>query len=459
MAISLFNVIAFLFLGIFSYSAPIPSGVPTWASAFRVTPIAALFLLALLSLCLIQLFLYLKKGISSQAFMFSSFFSIIALGFILAFLCHFFLYSNISVSVHYMLLNFKMLFLRQSSLIPDLSANIPTFGLREFLLNLSYNPILFMVSIVLNLLLVLGYYFKFVRITKSQLVLCLLLTALTFINIAMGTRYSLRDILWKEVLLNLLSLIYFSILITRTTRYRQTLAAVGSSLLMILFFVNCIHVHDMPQRIDANYNHYGWNEIKWFSSHYPGNQTQYRDIMSKKYNNTNAWVAKTMAVDYKKIRKTVGFVFKNQNITHRNIGIVYEGFPTWTTDLEYKIIEAPSAIKGAILVDNASIRLQNDTFFKEEYVRNKSEHLDKFKKTSPVGKLSILTRRDLRIFLFVHSEDVSYLLSKEIVPTPYKILLQKTGHSIELQGLEIKNYCEIPLYTINRKFFFVIQKV
>jgi len=458
LVVSFFSVLSFLLLGIFSYSTHIPRGIPTWASAFCITPMAAAFFLAFVSLFLVQLFLYRTKRTSSQVFMFSSFFSIIALGFILSFLFHFFLYSNVAVSLKYMLLDFKMLFLRQCPYIPDLSLNIPKFGLKRILLELRFNPILFTVSILLNLLLVIGFYFQFVRITKGQLILCLLITVLAFVNIVVGTRYQLRDILWKEVLLNLLNLIYFTILVTRSTRYRSTLVKVGCSLLIILFFVNCIHAYNMPERIDANYNQYGWKEDKWFSSAYIGNQQKYRNIMLKKYNNTTAWVAKSVAVDHKRIRRTVDFVFKNQTITHRNIGIVFEGFPPWTADLDYKIKDAPSAIKGAILVDNASIELERGTFFKKEYVSVHSSYLDKLKKFSPRGRLSVLTRRDLQIFLFVHADDVSRLLSNEIVQTPHKIILQKNEHSLELQGLQIKNYCEIPLNRITQKFFFVIQK-
>ncbi|MBA7699482.1 hypothetical protein ES703_108179 [subsurface metagenome] len=235
LAVSFFNVTAFLILGIASYSAPWPRGVPTWASAFRVTPIATLFFLVLLSLSLCQLLLYLINKVSSDIFRFSSFLSITAAGFILSFTFCFFLYSDAAVSLHYMLLNFKIMFLRVPKLlkIPEPSVYAP-----NLLLHLRYNPTLFIVNIALNLLLVFGYLRKFVRITKGQLVLCLLVTALAFVNIAVVTRPIFRDTLWKEVLLNFLNLFYFAILVSRATRYRPLLARVGGGLLIVLFFVN-----------------------------------------------------------------------------------------------------------------------------------------------------------------------------------------------------------------------------
>lgn len=456
LAVSLFNVIAFLILGIASYSTPWPRNIPSWASAFRITPIAVLFFLVLLSLFLCQLFLYLANRVSCDTFRFSCFFSIIAAGFILSFALYFLLYSDAGISLNYALLNFKIVFFRVPKLlkIPE-----PSTYASNFLLYLYHNPVLFIVNIALNLFLVFGYRFGFVRITKGQLVLCLLVSVLAFVNIVVVTRPSLRDTIWKEVLLNFLNLFYFAILVSRATRYRLILARVGGGLLTVLFFANCIHAHNIPNRLDAEINYYRWQEDKWFSRIYAGNQRKYEEIMLKKYNRTTAWVAKNKAVDHRRIRRTVDFVFKNQTITHRNIGIVFEGFSTWSADLDYRIVEAPAVLRGAILVDNASVRLKRKTFFKKEHVRKESWYPYKFKRPSSSGLMSVLTRPDLKIFLFVYADDISRLVSEEIAQTPYKIVVRSNEQSIELQGLEIKNYCEISLATITNKFFFVICKI
>jgi len=458
LAVSLFNVVAFLILGIASYSTPWPHNIPSWASDFRITPIAVLFFLVLLSLFLCQLFLYAAKKVSSDTFRFSCFFSIIAAGFILSFALYFLLYSDAGVSLDYALLNFKIAFFRVPA--PELLQDPARLAYASnFLLYLYHNPVLFIVNIALNVLLVLGYRFGFVRITKGQLVLCLLVTVIAFVNIAAATRPILRDTLWKEVLLNFLNLFYFAILISRAVRYRPILARVGGGLLVVLFLVNCIHAHNVPNRLDAEVNYYGWEQDKWFSRVYAGNQRKYEEIMLKKYNRTTAWVARNKAVDHRRIRRIVDFVFKNQVITHRNIGIVFEGFNTWSEDSDYKIVDAPAALRGAILVDNASVELKRKTFFKEEHARKKSWYPYKFKRPSSSGRMSVLTRPDLKIFLFVYADDVPRLVSEEIVQAPYKIILRNAEQSVELQGLEIKNYCEIPLDKIAQKFFFVIRRI
>jgi hypothetical protein len=456
LAVSLFNVVAFVLLCIFSYSTPIPQGVPTWAAAFRVTPIAALFFLALLSLFLCQLYLQLINKVSSDVFKFSSFFGVIGAGFILSFALFFLFYSDAALSLQYILLNFKIVFLR----VPEPQFGVsPSLYIPHFLLHVCYNPTLFIVHIALISLLVFGHLRGFVRITKYQAALCLVVTCLAFVSVAVVTRVILRDMLWKEVLLNFLNLFYFAILVNRADRNQLTLSRVGGSLLILLLLVNLSHTYDMPKRIDAHYTQYGWRADRFFGTTYEGNQLKYSRIMREKYNNTTAWVAETQAVDHRQIRRTVDFVFKNQAVTHRNIGIVFEGFSAWGTDLDYKITEVPPALRAAILVDNASVELKNKTFFKEEYVREQSEYMDKFKKPSSSGLMSVLTRPDLKIFLFVEATGISNLVSKEIVQTPYKIVLRNPEQSVELYGLEIKNYCEIPLDKISRKFFFVIWRM
>ncbi len=451
LAVSLANIIAFIILAAASLSVSVPQGIPTWSAGFGITPMTVIFFLAFLLLLLSQIILSVRKKTSTPIFRFSGFFSFIAAGFLLTFALHFLLYSDAGLSLQYMLLDFKMVFLRDSKFFQPKTLHA---CFSNFLLYVSYNPVLFIVIVALNLFLVIGRRFGFVKITKGRAALCLLITSLAFINIFIATRFILRDILWKEVLLDFLILLYFTFLISRTARYRLLLVG----LLVALLLANCAHAFNTHTRIDANYNHYGWRQDKWLTEGFGGNHRLYRRLMLEKYNNITAQVAMVNAPDYRHIRKMAAFVFKNQTITLRNIGIVFPGFPAWSSDLGYRLIEVPNALRGAILVDNSSVARKKTGFFKEEYVIEHSEHADKFKKSSS-DKISILTRSDLKIFLFVHPEDVSSLMSEQIVGTDYKIVLRIAGQTVEMQGLEITNYCEVPLDKITKKFFFVIQKI
>jgi hypothetical protein len=456
LALSLVNLIIFLLLGIAAYPIPVPRGVPTWSSGFDITPMMVLFSLVFFLLFVWQLRLYATNKTSGDVFKFSACINIIALGFLLSFALHFLIYSNTALSLQYLLLDFKMIFFRK---FVELYPKNFFFYISNFLSSFYYNPTLFIVSIILNLLLILGYRFKFIRITKGQLILCLTITILAFVNVAVGTRFILRDILWTEVLLNFMNLICFAVLISRLSEHRFRFIGIGGGLLIALFITNVAHACNMPARIDANYNLYGWWEDKEFSSVFGHNQPKYMEIMFRKYNTVTAKVAENYAAEHRQIRNTVGFVFKNQNITYRNIGILFEGFPAWTDDLSYKITEIPPKFAGAILVDNASIKPKEKFFFKKECVRRESEYLDKFSKPSADNQISVLTRRDLKILLFVTPDDAPNLISEEIIKTPYKVVLRNdSGRSIELQGLEIRSYCEIPLDKIKQKSFFIIKK-
>jgi hypothetical protein len=433
LAASFFNITVFLALSLVSYSTPIPRGIPTWAKTFGFTPMVIIFSLALFFLFVCQLYLHLTNKISSTAFGFFSSFNIIGVGFILSFSLYFLLYANTEMSLQYMLLNFKMVFLRT----PD-SALLPS-DISGFLIYLEYNPLLFIVHIALVAFLIFGYFSRFVQITKIQLVLCVLLSIIAFINIAVATRPNLRDILWKEVLLNFLNLFYFAIFINRVVRYRLVLTVTGCGLLVLLFFVNCAHSYNMPVRIDANYSQYGWRVDKFLGAVYGGNQRNYSELMQNRYNNTTGWVASYHAVNHRQIRRTVDFVFKNQAINLRNIGIAFNGFSAWVADLDYKITEVPPPLRAGILVDNSSIQLNRKTFFKKEYVQAPSEYIDKFKEPPTGENMSVLTRFDLKIFLFVEASDVSDMMSRDIIDTSYKIVLQNSEQSIDMHGLEIKN--------------------
>ena len=453
---SLVNIFIFSLLSIFSYMVAIPWGIMIWAAGFSFTRMTVFFFSGLLVLILYQLSLILSNKYSSGAFRSCFILSIIAAGFLLSFGLHFFVYSDVSVSLNYLFVDFKMLFLRK---VKFLELNPIYVYWSDFLKYSYYNPTLLLVNILLNILLICGYYFKFLRIHKRILTICLIVTFFSFLNIIIGTRFILRDILWKETLVNFLSLFYFSLIVSRAVRHRLVLTWIGSAMLVLLLLTNCIHSYKMPDRIDADVNHYGWMRDKWFSAVYSGNQPKYTDIMHKKYNRASSKIAKNKAAHHREIRRIVDFVFKNQNITHRNIGIAFTGFSAWTEDPNYKINQLPAQLVGSILVDNGQIPTFAKTSFKPQYVRGHSQYLDKMISIQSDKTVSVLTRNDLKIFLFATEADAAGLLNNEMVQSDYKISLQKKEQIIELHGLELKNYCQVPLEKIKGKFFFVIRQI
>ncbi|HTZ11948.1 MAG TPA: hypothetical protein VMD04_06230, partial [Candidatus Margulisiibacteriota bacterium] len=243
------------------------------------------------------------------------------------------------------------------------------------------------------------------------------------------------------------------------TRFRPLLLISCSALFLILFFMNLGRVCVMPKRIDANFNQYGWENDFWFRNAFYGDTQKYKEIMGGKYDQTMESAATAVSPDHQRIKIMVGSVFQNQSITHRNIGIIFEGFSAWVNDLDWKIAGFPAFLKYSPLVDNASLKTNKNAYFMKEHVCVPSEELDKMKKAPLDKKIVVLTRQDLRVFIFVHSQDAPNIINEYIARTPYTITLRKKGEVVELEGLEIKNYSEIPLDKIKQNFFFVVQNL
>jgi len=163
LVVSTVNVVAFLALAVASYMTDLPDKTSGWTpTSLGFTPLAKLLSLALLSLFLCQLFLCLTNRVSSNIFAYSSFFSVLALGFILSFTFHFLLYFDAALSLNYTLYDFKMMFLRNAKFFQFKDFSV---YMSNFLSYLYYNPVLFVVHIALILVLILGRCLRFIRLT------------------------------------------------------------------------------------------------------------------------------------------------------------------------------------------------------------------------------------------------------------------------------------------------------
>lgn len=454
-SVSLANFLIFIFLISAANLVIIPPGVPTWAKAFGATPIVFLFSTMLLLLFVCQLYFTVTNKFMAKYFLLSSFITVIATGFLASFLLHFAIYPEFGISFKYLLLDFKMMFLRDSKLLAF--KNIYIY-FNDFISYVLYNPIPFVVNFILIAALVIGYRFKLINLSFNQLLLCLLAVTIVSANMFIATRFIIRDILWKEIPLNFLNFLFLSIILTRAMRYEKAVKCIGTGLLILLLTINCIHSAKMQSRIAANYNHYGWNKNHFFNGTYGGNHRYYTKLIRNRYTLYTAKFAATNAVNHNLTKNTLKSVFQNQIITYKNIGIVLEGMSVFTNDLSYKIIQAPEGLHGSMLFDSANAKIIKNHFLKHQYVLKHSEYLDKLTIGSNKS-ISVLPRTDLKIFLFLKPKSILSLQSKYIIESPYTIKLQKNGQSFNYKGLQIINYCEIALKSLGKNHFFVIQKI
>jgi len=468
-ALGLFIFVAFITILILSYSEPIPSGIASFSifEPFLSSATAKdnyiglhtiLLITLLLSLSYFQISKIRKRKIDGPIFTLSIYLSIVFIGFLLAFLLHFLLHSDLILSWKYLLYNTKVLFLRPLKDINDLSLGAST-AFRFFL----YMPITILAHIGSLSLLCWVLLKKNHRTAKKKLLICLALSLLALLQLFVGTRYVLRDVLWIEILLNFLTLIYISIFISKEKLHKRYRFAALILIICPLIASNCTHSHKMIQRIDANYNVYGWNQDKWFAKVFNRNHLKYQKIMLERYDDVESNVMRNVgrhATRNADIRRLVSFVFRNQSINLKYIGIVHEYLPVWTKDLTFRIVQIPEKLRGGVLVDSSAVPVTDTGFLRKETVIKESGWLDKFAPPNKSPSIVILPRTDIKVFIFLEANDYESFIADDNSPkvsSPGEIELANVKERIVLKGIELSRYSVIPLERIKGRYFFVIH--
>lgn len=456
----LFNAMFFPLLLLAAARATLPEGVGVFsydAKDLDLAPYAVLLLVLLWGLFAAQCVLLRRSRTGSAAFGFLGWLAWMTVGFHFAFLLHFLVFADPGRSLDYLLYDAKMLFFRGSYLEPT--------GLGEYLSNLKalflYNPVVIVSHAASLLLLVAGRFGKFISVTRRELAAAGLLSAAALVALLLGTRWVLRDVLFLEILLNTLTLIYLTVAALRSKRWSGWVRAGTGAALLLLVAANLHHGASMPIRIDANYNLYGWWEGRWLTNVYRANHVLYRDVMQRRYAQADAtavMAARRQARQHHEVRRTASFVFKNQATTLRNVGLLWEGLPVWVSEPEWVLQRIPEELRGAIVVDSASVEPRRRHALDPATVTTHSENMDKLTEASP-RHLVILKRRDLRIFLFAPAQTLRRLEGTGLVRGPSRPLTVRSGvRTLELGGVEIVRYAELPLETLGNRFFFVIRR-
>jgi len=432
---------------------PILEGMSRWDSAFGVTPLAVAFLLGLIGLAVIQGMFARRGDARSPLYGFTVVLTILLLGFLASFLLHFALFADPGQAMTYLLRDFKMIFLRNlHDPVEGYSQGYASIA-RDFV---AYAPAAFAAYAAALVLVLSAIRLGAVAATRRTGAALAMLFVLGGLAVVPGARFILRDLVWAQVLLTFATVAALLFVVTRERRFRPILPVLAAGIAIVLTANHLVNNIRMPARIDANYNYYGWQDDPWFTSVYQCNQLKYRDLMASRYEGGRD-VAKRQAAREQDIRRMVSFVFTNQRITHRNIGVVAKGFPVWTDDLEWRIAGFPYELREAILVDNGPVAVRDSYVFHPQMVRAAHEYLDKFRQVDDAKRLAVLGRPDLRILLFVNPEDAGALDEDQWVPRDDRIAVVKGDETRTLHGFEVWNYGEVALDSLSHPFFTVIQ--
>ena len=172
------------------------------------------------------------------------------------------------------------------------------------------------------------------------------------------------------------------------------------------------------------------------------------------------------------------YVFPNQNINQKHIGILHKGFSTMIDQPNFKISSYPKELKNAIVIDNLNLEVSDKGLFAPDsfsYPRIKNLN-------SQRNLLAICPRLDLDIYFFTDDPlngDI-FFANKNIIlylkkyykgsekflddyanrelSSKLEIVMEKNKSEKIFYGYRIINFTELDINRISGSGFFVIKQ-
>lgn len=394
--------------------------------------------------------LLVREKWTSPSFAFLRMSALLLLGFVLAFALHLAPYGWSSTGLRYMAYDAKMLFFRSG-----FRAGAAGIGrLEELWWQVRWDPAL-VALLVLFLLASVREAWR-TRDDRPRAAVGLVhlgLTSLALLNAAVASRFVLRDLVWTQVLALVVVLIATFDFFRRWTPGR--VVAIG--LLAVVMVGQLAHGRDVIQRLEANYNLYGFDEDRWFKGVYVGDHFRYGAIMKSAYGAEDSplrEVARRTARRFDESRRAVDYVLREPGIDQRRIGVLSEGSPIWVDDLSSRVTALPEDLREAIVIDPTSAT-GGGIRFDPPLVRRHSEAREKLRGYGAPGSLSLMPRPDLRVFLFYAAEsppDRIASCSRDAGLGPIE------AGGVKLAGREITTYCELDAAELPGRYAVVIKQ-
>lgn len=446
-------------LGWLAWLEPIPEGMGAFLHRLSIQPslpwMALLALLVVLTLvnlwgCLIA---PQRWGLVTTLAAYASF---VLLGFGASFFCHFLLGLNPTLAWQYLLLDYKMAFMRKGFMLvplaehlkllaylwPAVLANLVSLALLAWCARRRLNPAL-----------------------SRTAWLALALALLAYAHPLVLDRFILRDLMWAEPLLNLTTLICLLAL----ARFSWPSRSWDVSLALVALFLlvsGALASWQMPARLNANYNLYGWSPEPFTRGVYGHNQPRWEKIMRARYGpnlGQTAWgPAGAQAARQAEVLSTVRFVLPAMRPDLRRVGVVAQGAPVSLSRTGFILGEVPCSLAGGILVDPRGAALNPARQLRAKEMRQPSEVLDKFASGGNPALLAISPRMDLSVLLFAPAgkREVPRALGQAGLaqgPSQSVTVMGPDAGEPELyQGYALEQYCELPLGLLGEDCFVVI---
>lgn len=381
--------------------------------------------------------------------------SILLLGFSAAFFCHFLMGLEPAPAWQYLLLDFKMAFLRVGFMLDPLADRI------KLLVFLWPSVLANLVSLVL----LAWCARRRLNPTLSRVFwLALALSLLAYAHPLILDRCFLRDLIWAEHLMNFTTLISLLTLAGQAWPSRVWSGTLAAMTLLMLVG-GALAACQMPARLDAIYNLYGWNPARFMKGVFAYNQPRWEKITRGHYGSAlqaAAWgPAGAQAAQARQVASTVAYVLPTLGPDLRRTGVVAQGAPVSLARRGLVLEQVPCSLAGGILVDPAGAELNPSRRLKARYVRRLSEELDKLAAPGGPALLAVLPRPDLRVFLFAPAgrRQVPQALNQAGLadrPGASLTVSGPKGRAQVYQGYELEQYCELPPALLGQDCFVVI---
>jgi len=469
--LTLLSGLAFVGLLHAARNTTIPDNFMTFARQGYATQGYALLLIAAVAgLFGCQCVMAAMGTVPARAFRLSSFATLLFAGFLASLLCHFLLYADPTVGFTYLLYDFKIAFTRNNDFQKGPLKGTFSYYTAALGYFVQRSPLSFALYAFSLLLLLLGRIFRLVSVPKRLPVLALLLSALCMANVLFGVRArNPRDLLMVEALLGFVSLAYLTLVARYATRQPILLRVLALTLVLVLVVINVAHSTTMVDRLDSNFNRYLWREAKWYPDQ-RGKSFFSKFILlpkdkalAKEPYLQDRTVLAPVARRHHEIRRTVDFVFKNQRIDLKNVGVLVERFPVWTADLSWRFASFPAQLQGALVIDACSLPLERDLDISS--LKSKYVSWDVFGFHGAPGKestLTVLGRPDLHVLMFVTPEDhqavkTSGLITPAFLGEDTHIVVANGQQTQEFLPWEVDTGADINAARLTQPGFFVIS--
>jgi hypothetical protein len=378
-------------------------------------------------------------------------------GFVASLGLHFLLYADPATAWQYLLLDFKMAFLRVG------------FGFEGFWPRLKLLAFCWPTMALHLLSLALLARAARRRLNPGLSRLCaavLAASALAYLSILTTDRFILRDLFWVEVLLNLLALVCL-LALARFQAFSLAWRGAALGLTGLLVLANLTGAVDIPARLDANYNVYGWSAQRYFRGVYGHNQRRFDKIFSQAYGpdlTPGAVLAGPLgaqALSHAQVRQAMRFIFRNLPLDLRQAGAALPGRPLWLRRPQWRLAQMPQAMRGALLVDASAVAPTRRGFLRPSLVRDHSEELDKGAPAPPDPALALLPRNDLALYLFLEQPFWQRLggpgLERPALTRAPRLKAVGPKGEITLLGMRVELYQEISLADLGPNYIFLVK--